>query len=322
MTHPIDSNSKGGAGDPAGRPLLDSRGGEGNRGFCLLVHGGAGHVTADRRATHVEGCRRAARAGAAVLRDGGSALDAVEVAVRALEDDPLFNAGTGASLNAEGRVELDASIMEGHGLRAGGVCALPPFAEPIAIARAVLEDGRHVLYAAEGAARFAREKGFRMVDDQQLVTEAARLALANVRSGHAPSNWAGSTVGAVARDASGHCASATSTGGTINKRVGRVGDSPLIGAGTYADDEAGAVSTTGLGEAMIRLGLARTATERMRAGASAEQAAEQAIQHLRARLDATGGLIAVDRFGGWGLARSTETMSWAVVTQNHEDAGC
>jgi L-asparaginase / beta-aspartyl-peptidase len=316
-----DARENSADGQSGGWPF-GSRGGPGGAAFCVIVHGGAGHVPLLRRALHVEGCQRAARAGAEVLRGGGSALDAVEAAVRVLEDDPLFNAGTGACLNAEGHIELDASIMDGRGLRAGGVCALPPFAEPVAIARAALEDGRHVLYAGDGAARFAKEKGFLAVDEARLITEAARVALAGVQSGHAPANWAGSTVGAVAMDTQRHCAAATSTGGMVNKRPGRVGDSPLIGAGTYADDEAGAVSTTGAGEAMIRLGVSRMATEMMRSGASAAQAAGQAIQRLRARLDATGGLIAIDRAGGWGLARSTETMSWAMATDTSEDSGC
>lgn len=225
--------------------------------FSILVHGGAGHVLEERRPLHVEGCRRAARLGAEVLRSGGSALDAVELAVRALEDDPIFNAGTGACLNEDGRVELDASIMEGRDRSAGAVCALPGLAAPLAIARAALEDGRHVLYAAEGAARFAVERGFRPVEEAALVTDAARAALEATLAGKASIGWAGSTVGAVARDAQGVCAAATSTGGTVGKRAGRVGDSPIIGAGTYADDEAGAVSTTGDGEGMIRLVVAR-----------------------------------------------------------------
>jgi beta-aspartyl-peptidase (threonine type) len=217
-------------------------------GFGVLVHGGAGHVPAERRPRHVEGCARAARAGAEVLARGGSALDAVEVAVRALEDDPSFNAGTGACLNAEGRVEHDASIMNGADLRAGAICALAAFKNPIAIARAVLDDGRHVLYAAEGARAFAAAHGFVEVDPESLVTEVARAAWEAAKRSGAAAGWAGGTVGAVARDASGHVAAATSTGGTMNKRPGRVGDSPLIGAGCIADDESGAVSTTGHGE--------------------------------------------------------------------------
>ncbi|WP_437681379.1 isoaspartyl peptidase/L-asparaginase [Sorangium sp. So ce131] len=297
---------------------LGGRGGE----RTVLVHGGAGNVAPERRPLHAAGCLRAAREGARVLAAGGSALDAVERAVRVLEDDPLFNAGTGACLNEEGHVELDASIMEGRGLRAGAVCALAGFAEPIAIARAALEDGRHVLYAAHGAARFALQKGFSPVDEAALITEAAREALAAAQRGQgAAGSWAGSTVGAVARDASGLSAAATSTGGTVNKRVGRVGDSPIIGAGTYADDEAGAVSTTGYGEGMIRLAVAHSAVERMRAGAEATEAARALIAHLAERLDVTGGLIAIDRGGRFGLSRSTATMSWAAAGDWGEESG-
>ncbi len=298
---------------------LASRGGA-SRGFCVLVHGGAGHVPEERRPLHAEGCRRAARAAAEVLSAGGSALVAVERAVRALEDDPLFNAGTGACLDAEGHVELDASIMEGTTLRAGAVCALAGFADPIAIARAALEDGRHVLYAAHGARLFALSRGFVEVPEAALITPAARAAFAAVQGG-ASTGWAGGTVGAVARDAAGHTAAATSTGGMINKRVGRVGDSPLIGAGTYADDTAGAVSTTGHGEGMIRLGVARLATFAMGNGSPAEEAVHRAIEALGARVGATGGAIAVDREGRWGWSRSTVTMSWAQVDAAGEVGG-
>jgi beta-aspartyl-peptidase (threonine type) len=291
------------------------------RGFAILVHGGAGAVPEARRALHEAGCRHAARAAAEVLRGGGSALDAVERAVRALEDDPLFNAGTGACLNEDGRVEHDASIMEGKALRAGAVCALPAFAAPIAVARAALEDGRHVLYAAGGAHRFAVARGFAPVPEEALVTEAARVALAAARAEGGVSGWAGGTVGAVARDRAGSVAAATSTGGMVNKRAGRVGDSPLIGAGTYADDGAGAVSTTGHGEGMIRLGAARLAALRMAGGASAEAAVRAALEELSARIGVSGGAIAVDREGRWGWARSTATMSWALLDEAGEDGG-
>jgi len=299
---------------------LFSKGGVLGR-FGVVVHGGAGHVKPERRPLHVEGARRAALAGYLVLREGGSALDAVERAARVLEDDELFNAGTGSCLDESGRVAHDASIMEGRDLRAGAVCALRGFRDPISIARAALVDGRHVLYASEGAAAFARERGFVPVGDDALVTAAAREALELVRAGSSSTGWAGSTVGAVARDASGLVAAATSTGGTVNKRVGRVGDSPLIGAGTYADDEGGAVSTTGHGEGMIRLCVARAIVDAMRAGASSEDAVRTSISYLRARLGSTGGAIAVDREGRYGLARSTATMSWACASEAGEASG-
>jgi L-asparaginase / beta-aspartyl-peptidase len=297
-----------------------SRGGP-IEGFALLVHGGAGSVAEARRAAHTEGCRRAAAVGAAVLRSGGSALLAVEEAVRALEDDPLFNAGTGACLNAEGRVEHDASIMEGTHLAAGAVCALDGFKQPISIARAALEDGRHVLYAGPGASAFARAKGFVPVGNEALVTPAALAAFEAARDREGASAWAGGTVGAVAIDARGGLAAATSTGGLINKSAGRVGDSALIGAGTYADDAAGAVSTTGHGEGMIRIAAAQTAAAAMASGESAEAAASAVIARLSAKIGTSGGLIAVDHARRWGFARSTTTMSWALVTGTHDDAG-
>lgn len=289
--------------------------------FGVVVHGGAGHVKPERRALHVEGCRRAAQVGLDVLRDGGTALDAVERAARALEDDVLFNAGTGACLDEDGRVMHDASIMEGRDLRAGAVCSLPGFRNPISIARAALDDGQHVLYAGEGAARFARARGFVAVPEATLVTDAAREALEAVRAGQGTTGWAGSTIGVVAIDGMGLLAAATSTGGMVNKRAGRVGDSPLIGSGTYADDGAGAVSTTGHGEGMIRLCIAHVIADLMREGATPEQASRVAIQRLQARLGSTGGAIAIDRNGRFGLARSTGTMSWAAASANGIFAG-
>jgi beta-aspartyl-peptidase (threonine type) len=290
-------------------------------GWGVLVHGGAGHVPEERRARHVEGCARASRVGAEVLGRGGSALDAVEAAVRALEDDPSFNAGTGACLNAAGEVEHDASIMSGTDLRAGGVCALTGFANPIAIARAVLEEGRHVLYAAHGAKAFASSHGFVEVDPATLVTEAARAAWEAARKSGAAAGWAGGTVGAVARDAAGHVAAATSTGGTMNKRPGRVGDSPLLGAGCFADDESGAVSTTGHGEGMMRLVVAKSIADAIALGAVPGEAVRAALARLDARVGAHGGAIAVARDGRFGLARTTATMSWGFAGNSGERGG-
>lgn len=285
----------------------------------VLVHGGAGDVATERLAHHVAGCRVAADAAADVLRSGGSALDAVERAVIVLEDDPLFNAGTGACLNGSGLIELDAAIMEGSRLRAGGVCALPPFVHPIAIARAVLDDGRHVLYASEGAGRFAVEHGFTPATPEAMITEAAReqWAAAQMRpkdddtDGKRPAGP--ETVGAVARDSRGTVAAATSTGGRMNKKVGRIGDSPILGAGTYADDDAGASSVTGHGEAVLRLCLAKSAVELLRQRVHPEEAARAAIRTMGTRLGASGGIVLVDRFGRLGLARNTRVMTWAAA---------
>jgi beta-aspartyl-peptidase (threonine type) len=281
--------------------------------WSIVVHGGAGDVAAERLPVHIAGCERAAAAGAAVLAAGGSALDAVQRAVEALEDDPHFNAGTGACLNADAAIELDAAVMDGRDLRAGAVCALRPFKNPIAIARRVMDASRHVLLASEGAARFAIEQGFVPADPDSMITEAARTRLEAARARHALEGWAGGTVGAVARDASGHVAAATSTGGMVNKLAGRVGDSPIVGAGTYADDTAAACSTTGHGEAMMRVCLAKTAVDGTRTS-SAEAAVRAALALMEARTHEKGGAIVVSRDGSMGLARTTRTMSWAAVT--------
>jgi beta-aspartyl-peptidase (threonine type) len=239
----------------------------------------------------------------------------VEAAVEALENEPCFNAGTGACLNEDGELELDASIMDGADLRAGAVCALPPFRNPIRIARRALEDGRHVLYAGEGAVRFALAHGFAPSTDGTMVTDRARERFQLVKEKGEVKGWAGGTVGAVARDEHGHVAAATSTGGRINKSKGRVGDSPLIGAGTYADDEAGAVSTTGDGEIMIRLCTARSAVDALRAGLDVEAAATQVIDQAKRRLHGEGGVIIAHKNGSIGWARSTQTMTWAAASE-------
>jgi len=292
--------------------------------WSIVVHGGAGDVPTDSVRARIDGCERAAAEGAKVLAAGGSALDAVQRAVEVLESDPLFNAGTGACLDSDGHIALDASIMDGKDLRAGAVCSLPAFEHPIAIARRVMDATPHVLLAAEGASRFAVAQGFVPADEASMITDAARRKWEAARAKGTTESWAGDapstsggTVGAVARDQSGHVAGATSTGGMVNKLVGRVGDSPIVGAGNYADDEAGACSTTGHGEAMIRVCLAKTAVEGLRTRTNAaltpEQISREAISLMHRRTAQTGGLIVVSHDGSIGLARTTRTMSWACV---------
>ncbi|NUP10328.1 MAG: hypothetical protein HOW73_30125 [Polyangiaceae bacterium] len=290
-------------------------------GAGVLVHGGAGHVDASRRPDHVEGCKHAARVGYDVIASGGSALDAVQAAARVLEDLPAFNAGTGAALNEDGAVEHDAAIMEGATLRAGGVAALRGFKNPIDVARAVLDHGRHVLLAAEGASSFALARGFSKVEEESLVTERAKETLARVLAGRAETGWAGGTIGAVARDRHGSVAAATSTGGTVSKLRGRVGDSPILGAGTLADDVSCAVSATGDGEGILKIGLARVIATLVERGEPVERAAHAAIERMVERTKANGGVIVFDRHGRFGFARSTETMSWAVCGESGADAG-
>lgn len=284
------------------------------------MHGGAGDVPAELRDEHVAGCREAARAGYEVLAAGGSALDAVQEAARVLERLPQFNAGHGAALNADGEIEHDAAIACGDG-RVGGVCALRGFAHPIDAARAVLEEGRHVLLAGEGAARFARERGLVGVDPGSLVTARARERLAKVLGGVSPAGWAGGTIGAVARDAEGRLAAATSTGGTVGKRAGRVGDSPIVGAGTLAEPESAALSATGDGEGILRVGIGHRVAMAIAGGQAAESAIAAELERMRARTGATGGMIAALASGGFAWGRTTATMSWALVSSAGEEAG-
>lgn len=287
----------------------------------VLVHGGAGHVEPDRRPAHEAGCREGARAGWAVLEAGGTALEAAQAAARALEDLPQFNAGTGAALTADGTVELDAAIMDGRTLRAGAVAAVRAFKNPIDLARAVLADARHVLLCAEGAERFAEAAGFARVDWTTLVTEHARAALDRVQSGQGPKGWAGGTIGAVARDAHGHLAAATSTGGIVGKLPGRIGDSPIVGAGTLADDEIAAISATGDGEGILLVGFAQRIAHALASGTEIEAALTNALEVLERRGAATGGVIVIDKSGRYAWARSTSTMTWAIASGAGEDAG-
>ncbi len=270
---------------------------------AIIVHGGAGRIPeAQETAPRLQGCRQAALAGWEILCGGGTALDAVEAAVVVLENDPLFNAGTGSVLCADGTVEMDASIMDGTALRAGAVAAVRRIRNPVALARKVLEDGRHVLLAGDGALAFARSMGVAECPEADLIVERQRRRWQE-RHG---------TVGAVAVDRDGRVAAATSTGGLFDKLPGRVGDSALIGCGTYAD-EAGGVSCTGLGEAIIRVVLGKTAVDLLRAGLSPHDAATRAMALLQEKTGAEAGLILVDRHGGIGFSHNATHMACAFV---------
>jgi beta-aspartyl-peptidase (threonine type) len=275
----------------------------------ILVHGGAGdlHPGEDPKPS-IDGCLAAARAGHAVLEAGGSALDAVLAAVVVLEDDPHFNAGTGSVLNADGEVETDASVMTGD-LKAGAVGALKGIKNPVLLARLVMERTKHVLLVADGALRFAKEQGVSLVDPASMITERARQKWS--RTG---------TVGAVARDAEGCLAAATSTGGTTKKLPGRIGDTPLIGCGTYALDGAGAASCTGIGEAIIKTTLARWAVDRLASGEDPLETARKAVAQLT-RAGGEGGIILVDALGRPGFAFNTARMSRAQVDENGRESG-
>jgi beta-aspartyl-peptidase (threonine type) len=275
----------------------------------LVIHGGAGamrpaHGDPDHEARARQGLRDALDAGAEVLGKGGSSVDAVEAAVRILEDDPCFNAGRGSTLNAEGVVELDAAIMDGSSRRAGAVAGVRTTRAPISLARVLMERGPHVLLSYEGADRMAREAGLEQVENKWFMTDERRRQLEELLAkGGFDAEVKYGTVGAVAVDAAGHVAAATSTGGLTAKQWGRIGDSPLIGAGTYADDRACAVSATGSGEYFIRAVAAHQLAERMRlAGEGLQAALDGVLEDIR-ELGGTGGLIAVAPTGecAWGF---------------------
>ena len=280
----------------------------GRRVPAVIVHGGAGAVPTDREELR-EGLRAAVHAGWTALAAGGTSLDAVEKAVRALEDHPRFNAGRGSVLTEDGRVQMDASIMEGDRLACGAVAAVTRVANPITLARRVLEDGRHVLLVADGAEAFARAAGIPECDPAALVTERQLRRLAERRA-VTPTG----TVGAVALDRHGTVGAATSTGGTMGKRAGRVGDSALIGCGTYADSTLGAVSCTGDGEAIIRVVLARRALDYLKEAGDADYASRVAVDLLVEEGRGEGGLIMVDWRGRTGYAHSTPFMPVAWMS--------
>lgn len=289
--------------------------------IALVVHGGAGPGAPDDvPSEREEGALRAARAGYAILRAGGSAIEAVTVAASLLEDDPQFNAGTGGALNADGEVELDASLMDGATLSAGAVAAVRTVRNPIQLARQVMEQTPHVLFAGPGAERLARELGLPAVDPATLVTSRARTSFERWRASTAAPSGHG-TIGAVALDARGHLAAATSTGGTTGKRPGRVGDSPLIGAGTYADDLTGGVSCTGHGESILKVVLAKHVCDLLGTGLDAQTAAERGLSAMD-RVRGEGGLICLDRQGRIGHAFNSQRMTRAGIdAQGREFAG-
>jgi beta-aspartyl-peptidase (threonine type) len=282
----------------------------GRRVPSIIVHGGAGAPLA-RAAEFRPGVRAAVAAGWAVLAGGGRALDAVEAAVRSLENDERFNAGRGSVLTEAGTVEMDASIMEGDRLACGAVAAVSRVANPVSLARRVLDDGRHVLLVGQGAHAFARAAGLPECDPASLITERQRGRLAERIAG-----TAGGTVGAAALDRHGTVAAATSTGGMVGKRPGRVGDSALIGCGTYADSSLGGVSCTGDGEAIIRVVLARRALEYLKEADDPDYAAKVSVDLLVEEGRGEGGLILVDWRGRIGCAQSTPLMpvGWMTPT--------
>jgi beta-aspartyl-peptidase (threonine type) len=315
----------------------------------LLVHGGAWAIPASEAHAHQAGVRNALETGYAILSRGGTALDAVEAAVLVLEDDPTFDAGRGSFLTSDGKVQLDALLMDGGMMKAGGVACVERLLNPIQAARLVLEKSPHVYFVGAGAEAFAAAHGMALIDSHQMVLdrERERLVQAQLRqaAGLADETFSGQifgddkspetaftpasesssgvaspglashdTVGAVALDSRGNLAAGTSTGGTLNKTPGRVGDSSLIGCGCYADNLSAAVSLTGWGEPIMKLVLGKWATDRVAAGSAPEFAAREAISYLFNRLGGHGGIILLGPDGRFGMAHNTPAMAWGLAT--------
>lgn len=284
----------------------------------LIVHGGAWDIPDEAIDACNAGCLRALRAGWGVLSNGGHALDAIEAAVTVLEDDPVFDAGYGSHLNLDGEVECDAIVMDAATLRAGSAAGLRHVKNPIRVARVILEHCPHMMLISDGAERFAVEHDVTLCDPEELVSPAEREAWERCRQdSHAAEHHRGheqGTVGAVALDEQGRLFAATSTGGTCCKLPGRVGDSPLIGCGCYADAETGAVSSTGYGEAIMKVVMAKTACDFLRpASSTPARAAQAAVQLLANHGKGRGGLILLDRSGNPGFAFNTPRMAYGLV---------
>lgn len=304
----------------------------------LMVHGGAWAIPDDMLEAHEQGVFDALQAGYSVLERGGSALDAVEAAVSRMEDDETFDAGRGSFLTRDGRVQLDALLMDGATLRAGGVACVERLRNPIQAARLVLEKSPHVYFVGAGAEEFARSHGMELIDNAELVLERERRRLVEAqrkeRAGLPDLSFSGDdksaetsagsdphdnfdshdTVGAVALDCEGRIAAGTSTGGTLNKAPGRVGDSSLIGCGCYADQASTAVSLTGWGEPIMKLVLGKWAADRVQQGRAPDEVAPEAIAYLQKRLNGHGGIILLGPDGRYGIAHNTPRMAWGVCT--------
>lgn len=289
--------------------------------FGLVIHGGAGtilkeNMTPEQEKAYRDKLTEALTAGYEVLSSDGTALDAVEAVIIILEDSPLFNAGKGAVFNSEGKNELDASVMDGETLQAGAVAGVRNVKNPIKLARLVMEASPHIMLAGEGAEHFGRQQGATMVPDEYFFTQRRWEALQRAREREQEAAGHG-TVGAVALDKAGNLAAGTSTGGMTNKKFGRVGDSPIIGAGTYADNQTCAVSCTGHGEYFIRAAVAHDISALMAyQGLPLQEAAREVVMEKLVELGGTGGVIAIDRRGHIAMPFNTAGMYRGYVDEN------
>lgn len=300
----------------------------------LLIHGGAWAMPDDAIAAHENGIRNALSTGWDILSRGGSALDAVQAAITVMEDDDTFDAARGSFLTRDGRVQCDALLMSGADLRAGGVASVERVRNPIAAARLVLDQSPHIYFTGTGAERFVLQHGMALIDNTELIVPRERERLMRFQqaelAGHPDTTFSGSpgeapspsaqeshdTVGATALDLHGNLAAGTSTGGTLSKAPGRVGDSSLIGCGCYADNLSAATSLTGHGEPIMKLVLGKWAVDRVAAGSTPQQAANASIDYLYGRLQGHGGIILLGPDGQIGIAHNTPRMAWGYATPN------
>jgi len=293
--------------------------------YALVIHGGAGvmdqkEMTPEIQARYLNVLNRALSVGDSVLSHGGTSMDAVEKAIVIMEDSPLFNAGKGAVFTHDGLVELDASVMEGQTLKAGAIAAVRDIKNPIKVARAVMEKSEHVLLNGSGASQFAKEQGFAPVDNSYFYTEKRRQSLQELlkQERKSTTNDKHGTVGCVALDSYGNIAAGTSTGGMTNKKYGRIGDSPIIGAGTYANNETGGFSCTGHGEYYIRLGFSRDISALMEyKKLSVQEACREEVGKLT-KLGGTGGVIGLDKNGNIAMEFNTEGMFRGYIKSSGE----
>lgn len=293
--------------------------------YALVIHGGAGvmdrkDLSSEMQSAYIEVLNKALQVGDSILAGGGTCMDAVEKSIVILEDSPLFNAGKGAVFTHEGVVELDASVMEGKTLKAGAIAGVRDIRNPVRVARSVMEKSEHVLLTAGGASQFAKEQGFDPVDNSYFHTEKRYKSLQELlkKEREASTNEKHGTVGCVALDTYGNLAAGTSTGGMTNKKYGRIGDSPIIGAGTYANNLTGAFSCTGHGEYFIRLGFARDVSSLMEyRKLSIQKACRKEISKLT-ELGGTGGVIGIDRKGNIAMEFNTSGMFRGYVKSSGE----
>uniref|UniRef100_UPI003AACDF86 isoaspartyl peptidase/L-asparaginase-like n=1 Tax=Centroberyx gerrardi TaxID=166262 RepID=UPI003AACDF86 len=286
----------------------------------LVIHGGAGLIPKERAELRRSGVRSAARVGYAILQGGGSAMDAVVEAVTQLENNPTYSAGCGSVLNVKGEVEMDAIVMDGKTLACGAVSAVRNIANPVQLARLVMDKTIHVCLTAGGASQFARAMGVPEVPEESLITDYARMRWKKNKAPDANpmESQMGKmgTVGAVAVDVEGNIACATSTGGMPDKMEGRVGDTACIGCGAYADNTVGAVSSTGHGEAIMKVTLSRLILFHMEQGQSAEVASDLGLATMKSRVGGLGGVVTVDPQGRWAACISGQQMSWAAAQKD------